>query len=197
MLLGADAWHRHAFHEADRLVLAIVVEQHQAFDLIGHRCQLLVARVVAQFVALHRVVEQDLDVDFVIRGIDAGRVVDEVGIEQHAIQCGLDAAALGETEVAALAHQLAAQLAAVDADRVVGAVADIGMGFGRGLHVGADAAVPEQIDRCLENRTHQVVRRQLKPYRLRSERRAYFRREWNRLGTAREDAATLADQLSS
>ena len=46
---------------------------------------------------------------------------------RHAGERGLDAAALGEAEVAALADHLAAQLGAVDADRVVGAVADVGV----------------------------------------------------------------------
>jgi hypothetical protein len=40
-------------------------------------------------------------------------------------------AALGHAEVAALADHLAAQLAAVDAHGVVGAVADIGVGLAR------------------------------------------------------------------
>ena len=60
----------------------------------------------------------------------------------------LDAPALGEAEVAALADDPAAQLVAVDAQRVVGAVADVGVGLRRRLDVRADAAVPQQIDRA-------------------------------------------------
>ena len=45
----------------------------------------------------------------------------------------LDAAPLGEAEVAALADDLAAQLAAVDAQRVVGLVADVGVRLGGAL----------------------------------------------------------------
>jgi hypothetical protein len=41
----------------------------------------------------------------------------------------LDPAALGEAEVAALPHHLAAQLVAVDADRVVGLVAGLAVGL--------------------------------------------------------------------
>ena len=63
----------------------------------------------------------------------------------------LDAALLGEAEIAALAHDLAAQFVAVDAQRIVGAVADIGVGFRGGLDVGADAAVPQQVDRRLQD----------------------------------------------
>ena len=79
----------------------------------------------------------------------------------------LDAAALGHAQVAALAHHLAAQLVAVDAQGVVGAVADVGMRFAAGLDVGADAAVPEQVDRRLEDRVHQLVRRHLRRRRRR------------------------------
>ena len=69
-----------------------------------------------QLAGLHERVEQDLDVDFDVRGVDAGGVVDEVGVEPAAGQRVLDAAALREAEVAAFADDLGAQLRAVDAD---------------------------------------------------------------------------------
>ena len=195
MLLGADARDRHALHQADRLVLAIIVEQDQARDFVGHRRDLGVARVIGQFAAPHRVAEQDLDVDLVVGGIHARRVVDEVGVEQHAIERRLDAAALGESQVAALAHQLATQILAVDANRVVGAVADIRIGFGFGLDVGADAAVPQQIDRRLEDRALEVVRRQRIRAGIDAQRLAHRCGNWNRLRTQRIHAAAGADQL--
>ena len=77
---------------------------------------------------------------------DARRVVDRVGVDLHALQRRLDPPALGEAQVAALGHHAAAQLAAVDAHRVVRAVADVGVRLARGLDVGADAAVVEQVD---------------------------------------------------
>ena len=69
----------------------------------------------------------------------------------------LDAPALRDAEVAALADDAAAQLRAVDAHRVVGLVADVGVRLGRGLHVGADAAVQEQVDRRLQQRADHLV----------------------------------------
>ena len=78
-------------------------------------------------------------------------VVDGVRVEQHAVQRRLDAPPLGEPEVAALDHHGAAQVDAVDPDGVVGAVADLGVGLRRGLDVGADPAVPEQVDGRLED----------------------------------------------
>ena len=72
----------------------------------------------------------------------------------------LDAAELRAAEVAAFDDDLAAQLAAVDAQRVVGAVADLRVRLARRLHVGADAAVVEQVDRRLEDRVDELGRRQ-------------------------------------
>ena len=60
-------------------------------------------------------------------------------------------------EVAALADDPAAQLARVHPDRVVGLVADVGVGLGRRLDVGADAAVAQQVDGRLEDRLDQLV----------------------------------------
>src|SRR3546814_3697097 len=98
-----------------------------------------------------RIVEQYLDVDFVIGGVHPGRVVDEIGIKQHARHRRLDATTLGQAKIAALANHLAAQRVTIHAQRVVGAIADIVMAFAAGLDVGADAAVPEQVDRRPQN----------------------------------------------
>jgi HPt (histidine-containing phosphotransfer) domain-containing protein len=155
VLLGAEPGHAHPFHQADRLVLAVVVVEDQGLDLVGHLRQQPVARREGQLLPLHLGIEQDLDVDLVVGGVHARRIVDEVGVEQHAVLGRLDPAELGQAEVAALAHHLAAQLAAVDAQRVVGAVADVGMAFEAALDVGADAAVPQQVDRRLEDRLDQ------------------------------------------
>ena len=67
---------------------------------------------------------------------------------QPAAQRVLDAAQLGEAEVAALGDRLRQRRSrAVDAQRVVRLVADVGVALGVRLHVGADAAVVEQVDR--------------------------------------------------
>ena len=68
-------------------------------------------------------VEQDLDVDLVVAAVDARGVVDRIGVDLPAVAGELDAAPLGQPEVAALADDLDAQLARIGADRVVGLVA--------------------------------------------------------------------------
>src|SRR3546814_11412196 len=61
--------------------------------------------------------------------------------------CSSDLAAeLRHAEIGTLADHLRAQPLRVDAQRVVGPVADVEMAFRRGLHVGAYAAEPQQLD---------------------------------------------------
>jgi hypothetical protein len=68
----------------------------------------------------------------VVGGVHAGGVVDEVGVDPPAGARVLDPAALGEPRLPP-SPTTAAQLAAVDPDRVVGLVADLGVGLGRAL----------------------------------------------------------------
>ena len=55
-------------------------------------------------------------------------------------------AGLRQAEIAALADDARANARRVDADTIVGAIADLGVVLARRLDVGADAAVVEQID---------------------------------------------------
>jgi hypothetical protein len=91
-------------------VLPVVVGQHEVRDILGHRREQFVALLDSQIPVLHDPVEQDLDVDLVVAGVDARGVVDGVGVQPNAVLRGLDAPELGQPEVAALAHDLAAQL---------------------------------------------------------------------------------------
>ena len=79
--------------------------------------------------------------------MDPAGVVDEVGVDRPTILGILDPAPLGESEVAAFAHDPAPQFGRVDADRVVGSIAGIIVTFGCRLDVGAYAAIPEKIYR--------------------------------------------------
>ncbi len=93
-------------------------------DILGDLGEQLVALGVAQLPAPHGEVEQDLQVDLVVRAVDARRVVDEVGVDQPALAAVaadvgvLDARAMGEAEVAALPHDPRPDLATIDADRI-------------------------------------------------------------------------------
>ena len=127
-----------------------------------------------------------------VGAVDAGRVVDRVRVDPAAGHRVLDAAALGEAQVAALADHPRAQLSAVHAQRVVGAVADVGVRLGLGLDERADAAVPEQVDRRTQHRVAQLGRR----HALGRDAQSFARlwRQRHRLGRPRPDASALGDQ---
>ena len=91
-------------------VLLVVVGQHQRADLVGHLVQQRVAVRLGQRAVADFPIEQDLDVHLVVRGVHAGRVVDEVGVHQAAGQRVLDPRLLGQAQVAALADDLGPQL---------------------------------------------------------------------------------------
>jgi len=140
-------------------------------------------------------VEQDLDVHLDIRSVDAGGIVDEVGIHATLGERVLDASALRQAEVAAFADHPGSQLAAVDAHRVVGAVADLGVSLVTRLHVSADAAVPQQINRQAQDGADDFIRRGARA--LQAQQRARFRRQRDRFRRTREDAPPRESFLRS
>ena len=135
----------------DRLGLQVVVAQHKVGDLVGHLLQQLVALLAGHVAGLLHGAQQDLDVDLVVRAIDARRVVDGIRVAAPAGHVELDARPLGQAQVGALADDLGADLGGVDPQVVVGPVAGVGMGLAARLHVGADAAEPQELDRRLQH----------------------------------------------
>ena len=99
-----------------------------------------------------------------------------------------------QPEVAALADDLAPQLLAVDPDGVVGAVADRrALVLGGRLDVGADAAVPEQVDRGQQDRVDQLGRghRRRRPWQ--AERLGHLGRDRDRLQRTRSKTPPPAE----
>ena len=130
-------------------------------DFVRHLGQDSIALLDAgQLAAIDGVVEQDLDVDLVVGGVDAGGVVDGVGVDAAAGERELDARALGESEVRAFADHADAEIARVDAQRVVGPVARGGVILVRRLDVRADAAEPQQVGARAQDGADQLRRRQ-------------------------------------
>ena len=101
--------HRHG------LGLLVVVAQDQARNLIGHGREQLVSILGPQLAAFNGVVQQDLNVHFVVRCVDTGGIVDGIGVDFSAAESELDAGALGEAEICAFAHHAHAELVGVDA----------------------------------------------------------------------------------
>ena len=175
-----------------RFALQIVVAQDEGRDLAGHGMQQRQAFLGRQRADGDRAVDQDLEVDLVIRGIDSRRIVDRVGVDAAAGERIGDAAALGHPEIGALAHHLCPDLAAVDTQRVVGAVADFGMPLLRRLYKSADAAEPEEIDRRAEQFADQLGGGE--PIGLDPEKAFHLGADRHRFGAAVEDAAARRDQ---
>ena len=62
-------------------VLFDVVPQHQACQFIGHLRQQPTSIFLDERAREHDAVEQDLDVDLVVGGVNSGGVVDRVGVD--------------------------------------------------------------------------------------------------------------------
>src|SRR5690606_11053885 len=125
-------------------------------DLPSHFGQQLVARGPCQRALSHRRRQGDLDVDLDVGAVHAARIVDGVRIAAAARQAELDPPALRYAEIRALADHLGAHLGSVDANGIVGTVADVLIALVRALHIGADAAEPQQVYRRLEDRIHDL-----------------------------------------
>ena len=175
-------------------VLLVVVAQHLGGHLVGHRLEDHVALLQGQVALLDQPGQRDLDVDLVVGRVDAGGVVDRIGVDANTVEGGLDPAQLGATEVAALADHLDPQRVPVDADGVVGAVADLGVGLGGRLDVGADAAVPQQVDRSQQDRVDELGRGEVRRVLGQPQRGDHLGRHRYRLRGPVEDAATDRDQ---
>ena len=180
------------FRDGEAQRLEPVILQHQIGDGIGHAFQQGVARVEGQAAFGHLLVERDLDVDLIVRTIDAGAIVDEVGIDAPALEREGDAARLSDAQVRAFADHPNAQLLGIDPQPVVGRVADVALALRGGLHIGADAAEPEKVSRRLEDGGNERGGLHLRigdvQYRL------HLGRQRDALQAAREDAAALGDE---
>ena len=135
----------------ERLVLIDVVGEDEGGHVVGHLGEHAAAIFVGETAGRMGAAQKDLDVDFVVARVDPRRVVDGVGVDQSPMAGELDACSLRESEVSSFADDEDAQLVGVDTQRVVRPVAGIGVGFAARLHVRADAAVPQQVDRRLED----------------------------------------------
>ena len=108
--------------------LEAVVLEHDRGDLVGHLGEQGVAVLEREPALGHLAVQRDLDVDLIVRAVDAGA---ELSMKSVLIRPPAAAnsirAGLGDGEVGALADRLGAKLGAVDPDRVVAGIADLGV----------------------------------------------------------------------
>ena len=71
---------------------------------------------VGELAVAHQLIEDDLDVDLVVAAVDAGRVVDRIGVDQAPADGVLDARQLGQPEVATFADDPTSEVDGIDAE---------------------------------------------------------------------------------
>src|SRR3546814_4084230 len=69
------------------------------------------------YTTLFRAIEGDLDIDLIVRTVDAGAIVDEVGVDPPALGGKGDARRLRDAQIRALADGADAQILGIDAQR--------------------------------------------------------------------------------
>lgn len=172
--------------------LKAIILQHDRADGIGHAFQQRIALLERQATLGHLLVERDLDVNLIIRTIDARAIVDEIGVDPSAMQRKGDAPSLRRAQIGTFTDHLDAQLLCIHAQPVIGGIADIAVALRGRLYIGANAAEPEQVGRGLEDRGNQRGRLHLgigdAQYRL------DFRSQRYALERAGKYAAALRDQ---
>ena len=195
--LGGQCARARRHFERDGQGLQRIIHQHQRRHIIGHALEQGVALGAGHAALGLHIGQEDFDVHLMVRGGDAGGIVQRIGVDPQALAIGaelggLDPPGLGDAEIGALAHHPGADFGAIDADGVIGAVARIGLGFGARFDVGADAAEIQQIGLHPQDGLHDgggfVPRAGQAQYGL------GFGAEGDGFGRAREDAAAGRDQ---
>src|SRR6516165_3369529 len=180
------------FGHRQRLALQVIVAQYQSRDVIGHGGEKRLALDCGEDSRSNRAVEQDLDVDLVVRHIDTAGIVDCVGVDAAAGERKRDTPALGYREVGALADHSCANLIAIDPQGIIGAVANLDMAFVGSLYIGPDTAEPQEVDRGSQEPADQLGRCQ--NVNLDVKDTLHFGTDRDRLGAAFEYPAARRDQ---
>ena len=138
--------------QRDRQGLLVIVAQDQRGDVVGHGASRLVALLAVSSPSRDGI-ERDLDVDLVVGAVDAGRVVDRVGVDPHAARARPRSAPRWVKPRLPPSPITCAQISPPrPGSRRWRGRRHSAVGLGRALHVGADAAEPEQVDRRQQDR---------------------------------------------
>src|SRR5262249_14856813 len=140
----------------------------------------------------HLAVQRDLDVDLIVRAIDAGTIVDKVGVDAPAMLGELNATGLGNAKVGAFADDLCPDFIPTDAERIVGSIADVGITLRRSLDVGSDAAEPQKVNRRFQDGIDE--RDRIERASFYSQRFARLRAQRDRFLGARENPTAFGDE---
>ena len=151
---------RIVFQQTQRQALNIVISQHRLGHIIGHGFEQGVPLAMGEGSRLEHLVERNLDIYFPVRTVHTAGVINGISINTPTLQSKLHPPQLGQAQVAALTDHLATQFTPIDTDSIIGPVSHLGMTLITALDVGANATVPEQFHRRLENGLYQLGRGQ-------------------------------------
>ena len=129
-----------ALCDRKRQRLAVVISENQSSNVIRHRREQLIPLFLFQMTADDRRGERYLDIDFVVRCIDAGRIVYGIGVKSCPLKSRFNASSLCHPQIGALTNDLNAKLIRADPNGIVRTVANLDIGFGRCPHVSADTS---------------------------------------------------------
>src|SRR5699024_12141688 len=102
--VGAQPFPGHGLNHAQSLILEIIGAQNQARQLIGPIGQKLLSLVHVKSFPVNRLVEQNLDVHFLVRAVHAAGVVDKVVVDYSAFHIVINTPQLGKSEVQVLTN---------------------------------------------------------------------------------------------
>jgi hypothetical protein len=123
--------------------------------------------------------------------VDAGGIIDGVGIYAPTGKRVLNPRLLRETEIAAFDDHFTAQFVSTNTAGVVGMIPHLGVSFVAGTHVRSDAAIVKEVYLGPHDRLYKTVG--IKFTGLAFERRANFSREDNAFQAAAENSPALTD----
>ena len=126
-----------------------------------------------------------------VGAVHASRVVDGIGVDPASQERVFDAPLLGEAKIATFGDHATAHLSPVHAQRIISFVADIAVALITGLHISADAPVPQEVHRGLQQCADKFVRRQYLGLHCQSA--PDFGRQGNGFGAPGEDSTPLRD----
>src|SRR5699024_2887533 len=95
-------------------------------------------------------VDQNFNIDFVIGGVHASRVVNSVHIDQDPMTCCFDSPSLGGTEVASFADDFSWNLCTIDANCISRQDPCFIVSFSLCIDVDTDSSVVDEIHECLQ-----------------------------------------------
>jgi len=99
--------------------LKIAAFQYTLSYLLTHRFELCIFPLLVNNSSLEQGIEDDLEVDFIVTGVDTCRIVDTVEVDQAASPGVFDTCRLGQSQITAFAETVCLELFRVDTDILI------------------------------------------------------------------------------